>query len=458
MSDISIFDMFSVGIGPSSSHTVGPMRAAHAFVHMLKAEDLLGHVNSIVVELFGSLALTGRGHCTDKAIFMGLLGELPETVDPDAVQVKLDALHETHVLLIDSKTHFLFDPDQHLIFHMDKCLTLHSNGMCFTAYDGRQKVIKSQVYYSIGGGFIVTEERFNDPIVESDTKVPYPFYSAKELRALCIKNKMRIKDIMLANEEALFDIDAVKKRLLDLVQIMEECVHKGCTTEGYLPGILRLKRRAPSFNRTLRQKGQRGNAPLAHLNWINLYALATAEQNAAGGRIVTAPTNGAAGVIPAVLLYYKRFYPDVTDAKLMEFILTAGAIGIIYKLEASISGAEVGCQGEVGVACSMAAGALVAVLGGTLQQIEKAAETAMEHNLGLTCDPVAGLVQIPCIERNAMAAVKAVNAAILALTEGGAHRVSLDEVIITMLETGKAMSKEFKETSKGGLAINVPNC
>lgn len=446
----SIFDLFTIGIGPSSSHTVGPMRAAQKFVDEIEKQEKLEQVQKITIELYGSLALTDKGHGTDRAILMGLEGELPETVDPDLITQRIQKIAKNKQLLLFGKYKIAFNPAKHLIYHLRKSLPLHTNGMRFTAFDKLNKKLYAQDYYSIGGGFVITGQ-------EKTTrhKIPYRFASAKELHKHCQKNKLSISEVVLANENTLRSETEIRKKLLTISKIMEDIIRKGCTTkEKILPGILKLERRAPKLYQKL-LKRHPDDHHLYITNWISVYALAVAEENAAGGRIVTIPTNGAAGVIPAVLQYYKKFYKHVTKKDIITFLLTAGALGLLYKFEASISGAEVGCQGEIGVACSMAAGALTAVLGGNEQQIEKAAVIAMEHNLGLTCDPIACLVQIPCIERNAMAAVRAIHAATLAITEGKEHRVSLDEIILTMLQTGKDMKRTYKETSKAGLARYV---
>lgn len=454
---ISTFDLFSIGIGPSSSHTVGTMRAAYAFVSDLNKQKQLDKIVSIRIDLYGSLALTGEGHGTDKAILMGLEGELPESVDPDNINSRTQDILQQKAISLYGKYKIYFNETEHLIWHKEESLPLHSNGMRFTAYDSNNQILCSRVYYSIGGGFIVREHEFG--LKPKQHKVPYPFSSAKELRQHCQTNNLTIKDIMLANEKTWRKETEIRESLLNIANIMEAVINKGCSATGILPGKLKLERRAYALYKRLLAHQPPAVCKLDVLNWVNVYALAVGEENAAGGRIVTAPTNGAAGIIPAILQYYKNFCNvNITDEEIITFLLTASAIGMLYKAEASISGAEVGCQGEVGVACSMAAGALTAVLGGDEMQIEKAAEIAMEHSLGLTCDPVAGLVQIPCIERNAIGAVKAVDAASLALAEGGAHRVDLDTVILTMLQTGKDMMSIYKETSRGGLAVNVTEC
>lgn len=446
---ISVFHLFSIGIGPSSSHTVGPMKAAHTFVATLPLEK----VHRIQVELFGSLAFTGKGHGTDRAIISGLEGQLPDTVDPATLQLRDKEINLFGKRIIPF--HYLSD----FIFNFKELLPAHTNGMRFTAFDQDNKPIATQIYYSIGGGFILTDEQAAHPETTPDHPVPYPFSTPKELLQHCNTHQMTIKEVMLANECSMQSLEEVQLKLYRIADVMRGCIDKGCETPGILPGGLNVKRRAPELLQKLTEKGK----PDSHeytdsMSWLNLYAIAVNEENAAGSRVVTAPTNGAAGVIPAVLHYYLDFYPKATQEDIITFLLTAGAIAILYKKGASISGAEVGCQGEVGVACSMAAAALTAVLGGTMAQVENAAEIAMEHHLGMTCDPIGGLVQIPCIERNAMGAVKAANAACLALLGDGEHFVSLDKVIATMKQTGKDMMSIYKETSLGGLAANIPEC
>lgn len=454
---ISIFDIFSISLGPSSSHTAGPMRAAYAFINDKAVQEAFAEAYRIRIDLYGSLALTGKGHKTDNAILLGLENESPETIDPDNVNARVNEIITTRKLRLHNRIEIEFDYERDIVWYYEETLPLHTNGMRFTLLDKDNKVLVAHIYYSIGGGFIVREKDFG---AKSETQeVPFPFTTAAELWKICKQQQCTIKDIIFANEKTWRSEEEIRHKVLQIAAIMEESINKGCATNGYLEGPFKLKRRAKELNEKLLK--QNGSIPqhLKILNQVNVYALAVAEQNAAGGRIITAPTNGAAGVIPAVLQYYKNCYgTKVTDEDIISFLLTAGAIAILYKTNASISGAEVGCQGEVGVACSMAAGALVAVLGGTIQQIEKAAEVAMEHNLGLTCDPVCGLVQIPCIERNAMAAIKAINAANLALVEGDEHIISLDEIMRTMLQTGKDMNTRYKETSLGGLAVNLVEC
>jgi L-serine dehydratase len=456
---ISVFNLFSIGIGPSSSHTVGPMKAAHAFVATLSDSGKLNATQRIKIELFGSLAYTGKGHGTDAAILAGLEGALPDTVDPDKIKPGMQTILTTQRIHLFNSHAIPFDYNHDLEFNFKDLLPAHTNGMRFTAYDQAHQELYSAIYYSIGGGFIVTEAQASLADITQDIPVPYPFVTTKELLDHCEKNKFSIKDLMLANESSMHTEASVIARLTKISDVMRECIQKGCHTSGSLPGGLNIKRRAPEILQKLQQKGR----PSSHeytesMTWLNLYAIAVNEENAAGSRVVTAPTNGAAGVVPAVLHYYLDFYPNTKPEDAIEFLLTAGAIAILYKKGASISGAEVGCQGEVGVACSMAAAALTAVLGGTIHQVENAAEIAMEHHLGMTCDPIGGLVQIPCIERNAMGAVKAVNAAQLALLGDGQHFVSLDKVIATMKQTGKDMMSIYKETSLGGLAANIPEC
>ncbi|RMG93618.1 MAG: L-serine ammonia-lyase [Deltaproteobacteria bacterium] len=452
---LSVFDMFTVGIGPSSSHTVGPMRAARRFAERLSDG---GHRPArIVAELFGSLGHTGRGHGTDRAVILGLCGEAPESVDTDAVPALIEEIASARSLPLLGRTPIPFDPARDLVFHRHKTLPAHPNGMVFRAQDADGATVLERTYYSVGGGFVVDgDAEAEDPLVTDETAIPHPFSTAAELLRLCDERGLRISTLMLENETAWRPADEVRRRLLEIWGVMKDCVTRGCTREGVLPGGLKVRRRAPAFHRRLRA-GDRGD-PLYAMDWVNLYALAVGEENAAGGRVVTAPTNGAAGIIPAVLHYYERFCPGADEDGVVRFLLTAGAIGILYKINASISGAEVGCQGEVGVACSMAAGALAEVLGGTPAQVENAAEIGMEHNLGLTCDPVGGLVQVPCIERNAMGAVKAINAARIALRGDGAHKVSLDRVIATMRQTGADMKTKYKETARGGLAVNIVEC
>ncbi len=454
---ISVFDLFKIGIGPSSSHTVGPMRAAHLFVNDLQTSGQIESLDSIKVELFGSLGATGKGHGSDKAVMLGLSGELPDQVDPALVPERLARIRETGRLTLATGREIDFVEKRHLIMHKRKSLPYHPNGMRFEAQaDGVP--LRTAVYYSVGGGFVVDETAAtgDDPLVEDSAQQPLPFHSGEQLLSLCAEHGLNISDVMLRNERVWRDDDQIRQGLLEIWAVMQECVANGCRQEGTLPGGMKVKRRAAQMYRQLSDRPEMAlRDPLSILDWVNLYALAVNEENAAGGRVVTAPTNGAAGIIPAVLHYYERFVPGAEANGVVRFLLTAGAIGVLYKENASISGAEVGCQGEVGSACSMAAAGLCEVMGGTPQQVENAAEIAMEHNLGLTCDPVGGLVQVPCIERNAMASIKAINAVRMALRGDGTHFVSLDKVIKTMRDTGRDMKTKYKETARGGLAIHV---
>ena len=450
----SIFEIFKVGIGPSSSHTVGPMRAARDFVDRLGNRGSLREVHRVQVELYGSLALTGRGHGTDRAILLGLSGEAPDSIDPATMEPRLAAIRSARELALGGLQTIPLDESTDLLFLRDKTLPAHSNAMRFRAFDETAAAIDSQVYYSIGGGFIVRDGE--SPSANSVPTVPFPFTSADELLRIGQEFDMAIWQIALENEKKWHGSTAVRAHVQHIWQVMQACVKRGLETEGILPGGLNVRRRAPQLAKRLSESG--GFDPLAAMDWVNAFAMAVNEENAAGGRVVTAPTNGAAGIIPAVAHYYMQFTPDSSEDGLFRYFLTAGVIGVLYKENASISGAEVGCQGEVGVACSMAAGGLVAALGGSNQQVEYAAEIGMEHNLGMTCDPIGGLVQIPCIERNAMGAVKAINACRLAIRETGEHKVSLDQVIQTMYRTGLDMQSRYKETSLGGLALNVIEC
>jgi L-serine dehydratase len=456
---ISVFELFKIGIGPSSSHTVGPMRAALRFVTGLKESGKLASVHSVKAELFGSLGATGKGHCSDKAVLLGLLGEAPDLVDIETIEPKLAQIRSAGCIRLLGEREIRFVESEHLLFYR-KHLPYHPNGMRFTASDAVGAEILSKVYYSVGGGFVVNEEAAGaDRIVADSTVLAYPFKSAEQLLDLCRKNGMSISQIMLENEKAWRPEAQTREGLLKIWQVMQACVKRGWEQEGVLPGSLHVRRRAAELHRKLSSQPEASlRDPLTTLDWVNLYALAVNEENAAGGRVVTAPTNGAAGIVPAVLHYYHRFVAGANEEGVIRFLLTAAAIGILYKENASISGAEVGCQGEVGVACSMAAGALTEVVGGTPEQVENAAEIGMEHNLGLTCDPIGGLVQVPCIERNAMASIKAINAARMALRGDGHHYVSLDKVIKTMRETGADMKVKYKETARGGLAVNVIEC
>ena len=458
---ISVFDLFKIGIGPSSSHTVGPMRAAGKFVQALKALGKLQQVRSIRIELFGSLGATGLGHGSDKAILLGLEGESPEHVDTTQIEQRLNLIRSAKSLNLLQQHAIPFNESIHLILHKKKCLPYHSNGLKFSALDQHDSELFRNTYYSIGGGFVVDEEAAKRDVIHADdnTVLPYPFKSMAKLLKHCQRQNMSISQVMMANEKVWHNEKEIREGLLAIWQVMQHCIQAGCDNDGILPGGLKVKRRAPSLYNKLHEQQKEGlYDPLSTLDWVNLYAIAVNEENAAGGRVVTAPTNGAAGIIPAVLKYYDRFSANADEEGIVRFLLTAGAIGILYKENASISGAEVGCQGEVGSACSMAAAGLAEVSGGTPEQVENAAEIAMEHNLGLTCDPINGLVQVPCIERNAMAAIKAINAKRLALNGDGQHFVSLDKVIATMRETGKDMKKKYKETARGGLAVNVIEC
>jgi L-serine dehydratase len=452
---LSVFEIFKIGIGPSSSHTMGPMNAARSFVDSLAAQQLLARTAGVKAELYGSLALTGRGHCTDRAILLGLEGMRPETIDSAQVEPTVERIRKAKRLRLRGEHEVDFDEASQLLFHHDKVLPGHSNGMQFTARDAQGTTLAHEEYYSTGGGFIVKAGEQLNPATQRAV-APYEFNSAAELLEQGSKHGLEIHELMMARERTWRSEAEVKKGLLDIWRVMRECVQRGFTAQGLLPGVLRVRRRAPKLFRSLESAGERD--PMHALDWVNAYALAVNEENAAGGQMVTAPTNGAAGIVPAVLHYYERFEAGADDAGVIRFLLTAAAIGMLYKKNASISGAEMGCQGEVGVACSMAAAGLVSALHGTNEQIENAAEIGMEHNLGLTCDPVAGLVQIPCIERNAMGSLKAISAARLALHGDGSHKVSLDQVINTMRQTGMDMSTIYKETSQGGLAVNVPEC
>jgi L-serine dehydratase len=456
---ISVFDLFTIGIGPSSSHTVGPMRAAYRFAAALREDGLLPRLARVQAALYGSLGATGKGHGTDKAVMLGLLGERPETVDTDAIPTLLAGIAESRRLPLLGDTPVTFDPDNDLAFHRRQALPGHANGLILCALDAEGGLLAERTYYSVGGGFVVdASDEGQVRIVPDSTPQPYPFTTAAELLAHCRESGLSISTLMLANERVWRSEQEIREGLLHIWQVMQDCVARGCRTEGILPGGLKVKRRAAGLYRKLKAETELDHVPLGTMDWVNLFALAVNEENAAGGRVVTAPTNGAAGIIPAVLHYYWRFSPGADEDGVVRFLLTAGAIGILYKENASISGAEVGCQGEVGSACSMAAGALCEVLGGTPHQVENAAEIGMEHNLGLTCDPVGGLVQVPCIERNAMGAVKAINACRMALRGDGQHYVSLDKVIKTMRDTGRDMKTKYKETARGGLAVNVVEC
>ncbi|MFL9655995.1 L-serine ammonia-lyase [Streptomyces sp. PB17] len=453
---ISVFDLFSIGIGPSSSHTVGPMRAARMFARRLRNEELLDSVASVRAELYGSLGATGHGHGTPKAVLLGLEGDSPRTVDVETADDRVEKIKAAGRIRLLGEHEIAFAYDDDMVLHRRKALPYHANGMTLWAYGADGTEVLTKTYYSVGGGFVVDEDAVGaDRIVLDDTVLKYPFRTGDELLRLARETGLSISAMMLENERAWRDEDEIREGLLEIWRVMRACVDRGMTREGILPGGLKVRRRAANTARKLRSEGD----PLAlAMEWITLYAMAVNEENAAGGRVVTAPTNGAAGIIPAVLHYYVNFVPGADEDGVVRFLLAAGAIGMLFKENASISGAEVGCQGEVGSACSMAAGALAEVLGGSPEQVENAAEIGMEHNLGLTCDPVGGLVQIPCIERNGMAAVKAVTAARMAMRGDGSHKVSLDKVIKTMKETGADMSVKYKETARGGLAVNIIEC
>jgi len=454
----STFDLFKIGVGPSSSHTMGPMTAACRFVEGLRDKGLLAATERVEVDLYGSLALTGKGHATDRAILLGLAGQRPDGVDPDAAEATIAAIRGSGRIRLGGSREIGFDEARDMRFNQRERLPHHSNGMRFSATtDGRTE---SQVYYSVGGGAIADEATVarNAP-PEGVWDVPYRFSSSAQLLEFADREGLSIAEIARANERAAMPDEEIDRRLDAIVQAMSACIDRGMAVDGILPGGLNVKRRAPALHRLLTERAERAlQDPLTVIDWVNLWALAVNEENAAGGRVVTAPTNGAAGIVPAVLRYYQRFTPRATYGGVHVFLLTAAAIGSLFKENASISGAEVGCQGEVGVACSMAAAGLTAALGGTPGQVENAAEIGMEHNLGLTCDPVGGLVQVPCIERNAVGAIKAIEASRLALVGDGSHRVSLDQVIETMRKTGLDMNVRYKETSLGGLAVNVVEC
>ncbi|GAA2289577.1 L-serine ammonia-lyase [Streptomyces hawaiiensis] len=453
---ISVFDLFSIGIGPSSSHTVGPMRAARMFARRLRNEELLAPTAKVHAELYGSLGATGHGHGTPKAVLLGLEGDSPRTVDVRSADERVDAIKSGGRLNLLGEHEIAFSFDDDMVLHRRKTLPYHANGMTLWAYDASGTELLTKTYYSVGGGFVVDEDAVGaDRIKLDDTVLKYPFRTGDELLRLTEETGLSISALMLENERAWRSEEEIREGLLEIWQVMRDCVARGLSQEGILPGGLKVRRRAANTARKLRSEGD----PLAlAMEWITLYAMAVNEENAAGGRVVTAPTNGAAGIIPAVLHYYVNFVPGADEEGVVRFLLAAGAIGMLFKENASISGAEVGCQGEVGSACSMAAGALAEVLGGSPEQVENAAEIGMEHNLGLTCDPVGGLVQIPCIERNGMAAVKAVTAARMAMRGDGSHKVSLDKVIKTMKDTGADMSVKYKETARGGLAVNIIEC
>ena len=461
---ISVFDLFKTGIGPSSSHTVGPMVAARKFVLVLSDEGLMGSVARVEVALYGSLGATGKGHGSDKAVLLGLMGETPEEVEVARIDDFIAVIHESKKLVLQGVKSIAFDASSDIIFYRKKSLPLHANGLKISAFDSNGNPLLEKIYYSVGGGFVVDENcqgldgRF---LTEDDHALPYVFTTADKLLELCKSEGLSISQIMMKNEETWRSRDDIVSGLLVIWNEMQLCVEQGCKNGGILPGGLKVKRRAADLYQSLKDENTHELFNLGSMDWVNLYALAVNEENAAGGRVVTAPTNGAAGIIPAVMLYYKNFcgaYDDVNkggENGIVRFLLTAAAVGMIIKENASISGAEVGCQGEVGSACAMAAAGLTEVLGGSPEQVENAAEIGIEHNLGLTCDPIGGLVQIPCIERNAMGAVKAINASRMALRGDGSHYVSLDKVIHTMRETGKDMRSKYKETARGGLALHV---
>ncbi len=461
---LSVFDLFKIGIGPSSSHTVGPMKAAAMFARRLNKAELLPQVVRIEARLYGSLGATGKGHGTDTAVMLGLEGEMPDAIDPDSIDARIQAMRSDARLTIDGVHGIAFNERKDLLFLRRETLPFHSNGLRFSAFAADGSVLEERRYFSVGGGFVVSQEEADkaacDPHLVADaTVLTHPFSSGDALLALTRETGLSIAQIMRVNEHAWRTNAELDAGLDHIWDVMKGCVARGCRTEGHLPGGMQVKRRAAELHRRLSSRPEQAlKDQLSILDFVNLYAMAVNEENAAGGRVVTAPTNGAAGIVPAVLHYYMHFVPGSSDQGIRDFLLTAGAIGLLYKENASISGAEVGCQGEVGVACSMAAGALAAVMGGTPEQVENAAEIGMEHNLGLTCDPVGGRVQIPCIERNAMGAVKALNAARIAMRGDGTHYVSLDKVIKTMRDTGRDMMTKYKETSRGGLAVNVIEC
>ncbi|MCS3837739.1 L-serine dehydratase [Pseudomonas sp. JAI111] len=456
---ISVFDLFKIGIGPSSSHTVGPMRAAALFVQGLREQGLLEQVRRVEVQLYGSLSATGIGHGSDNAVIMGLMGEWPDAIDPSQIGIRIETLRETHTLLLDGRLSvpFIWARDMRLI---DENLPFHPNAMTLIV-EGDDGELHRDTYYSIGGGFVVDEAQASSGVVDLDSTVlPYDFSSAVELLSLCKQHNLRVAELMMANEKVWRSEEEIRSGLMKLWRAMQDCVDQGLKHEGILPGGLNVRRRAAKLHRSLQELGKPNviGSTLSAMEWVNLFALAVNEENAAGGRMVTAPTNGAAGIIPAVLHYFMKFSEAVTDANVVDYFLSAAAVGILCKKNASISGAEVGCQGEVGSACAMAAAGLAEILGATPEQLCNAAEIGLEHNLGLTCDPVGGLVQVPCIERNAIAAVKAINAAQMALRGDGQHFISLDRVIRTMRDTGADMHDKYKETSRGGLAVSAVEC
>ena len=458
----SVFELFKIGIGPSSSHTVGPMRIAQTFVKEVFDDEIIQECFRVKIDLFGSLGATGRGHSSDKAVALGLMGYLPHSVDMVEAKKKLkDAIECKKINLFEIKR-VDFDFEKDIILHANKFLEFHPNGMTLYMYDKYGGLLKEKTYYSIGGGAVVSEDEIKSDSSQKSVNLPYSFDSADELLKKCRENSLHVSTLMMANEKVFRSENDVRKSLLEIWKVMSECVQKGCDTTGEMP-VLGVQKRANKIYHKLQKKaGFSMIDPLEVMDWINLWALAVNEQNACGEKVVTAPTNGAAGIVPAVMHYMNKFlgntFKEYDEDKIINFLLTAGAIGLLYQKNASISGADVGCQGEVGVACSMAAGALAEAMGGTIEQVENAAEIAMEHSLGLTCDPVGGLVQVPCIERNAVASVRAVNSARMALNGDGSHFVSLDSVIKTMYETGKDMMSKYKETSQGGLAVNIVEC
>jgi L-serine dehydratase len=453
---LSVFDIFKIGIGPSSSHTVGPMNAARRFVLDLEQEGLLARTVKVSVQLYGSLALTGHGHCTDRAVLLGLEGLRPDQVETAEIEATIARIRSASRLNLLARHEIAFDEPLDVLYHRQQVLPGHSNGMRFAAFDAGGEILLKEEFYSIGGGFVQRADEMGTNGAQPAASVPLPFANGEQLLKLAREHGLEIFELVLVNERTWRPDDATVAGLLHIWRVMQDCVERGFSAQGLLPGVLKVRRRAPRLYRMLTSQGSSG--ALDVMDWVNAFALAVNEENAAGGRVVTAPTNGAAGIVPAVLHYYRRFEPGADEEGVIRFLLTAGAIAMLYKQNASISGAEMGCQGEVGVACSMAAAGLIAALHGTNEQVENAAEIGMEHNLGLTCDPIAGLVQIPCIERNAMGAIKAINAARLALRGDGTHKVSLDQVITTMRQTGRDMSSIYKETSQGGLAVNVPEC
>ena len=458
---ISVFDLFKIGVGPSSSHTVGPMQAAFKYVNALRENNLLNDVEHLEVHLYGSLSATGVGHATDHAIIMGLMGERPDTIDPALIDPSIKSLKESRRLNLGRQKEVTFTWDSDIYFH-EECLPHHPNAMRLAAFTPQRELLYENTYYSVGGGFVVEQTQVDMPLDDLDGAIiPYNFDTADELLALCKKEQLSVSRLMLENEKVWRTEEEVRNELWRIWQVMCECIDNGLAHEGVLPGGLNVKRRAKLLHQRL-QAAEQNDCLIAStfsaMEWVNIFALAVNEENAAGGRMVTAPTNGAAGIIPAVLHYYMKFQPNACEKNVVDFLLAAGAIGILCKKNASISGAEVGCQGEVGSACAMAAAGLADVMGGTPEQVEHAAEIGLEHNLGLTCDPVGGLVQIPCIEGNAIATVKAINAAQMALRGDGTHFISLDKVIRTMRDTGRDMLDKYKETSKGGLAVNAIEC